>query len=71
MKELKQILTNGFFILVIYLVIITAVIAVNEMKNVSADTPTTSANELVIPADSSIIGRDITQQRFAPLEANQ
>ena len=70
MKELKQILTNGFFILVIYLVIITGVIAVNEMNNVSADTPVTS-NELIVPADSSIIGRDITQQRFAPLEANQ
>ena len=71
MKELKQILTNGFFILVIYLVIITAVIAVNEMNNVSADTPASSNNELVVPADSSAVGRDITQQRFAPLEANQ
>lgn len=71
MIDLKRILTNGFFILVLYLVIVTSVIAVNEMDNVAAGAPVLSPPEIAAPVDNSVPNRDITHQRFAPLAPDQ
>ena len=68
---LKRILTNGFFILVLYLVIITGVVVFNEMGNVAADAPANSSNQIAAPVENPIPDRDITQQRFAPLTPDQ
>jgi hypothetical protein len=84
MKQFKRVLTNGFFILALYLIIIVAILVVVEMNPVSADlaprtvyatledapqpvyAPLQDAQQ---PAVNDISAeRDITQQRFAPLE---
>jgi hypothetical protein len=84
MKQFKRILTNGFFILALYLTIIVGILVVVEMNPVSADVvlqpvyatledaqqpvyaPLEDAQQPVVNDISA--GRDITQQRFAPLE---
>ena len=86
MKQFKRVLTNGFFILALYLTIIVGILVVVEMNPVSADmapqpvyatledapqpvyAPLQDAQQPTI--NEAAIGRDITQQRFAPLPEN-
>lgn len=72
MKQLKLILTNGFFILILYLVIILGVLVVVEMEPAVAEV-TQPGEEVVVeqyeqplPLTDAVPQRDITQQRFAP-----
>jgi hypothetical protein len=73
MKQLKLVLTNGFFILILYLIIVMSVLIVAEMQPVAADQVVQPVTAPVVqPVQEStpagLPERDITQQRFAPLE---
>lgn len=69
--DMKRILTNGFLIAVLYLVIVTTIIAVNEMGSVAADAPAPATEQITPPVESALPDRNITQQRLAPLASDQ
>lgn len=69
--NVKRIFINGFFIIVIYVAVVTTIIVVNEMNQVAADTRIISTEEIAAPAENTIPDRDITQQEFAPNTTNQ
>ncbi|MCB0209533.1 MAG: hypothetical protein KDJ52_09395 [Anaerolineae bacterium] len=71
MITIKRIFINGFFIITIYLVVITSIIAINEMNQVAADAPNVSTTEMAAPAENTLSNRDITQQQFAPTTTNE
>jgi hypothetical protein len=84
MKQLKRVLTNGFFILALYLAIILGILVVVEMNPVSADVRPQPVYATLEDAQQPVyapledaqqpevndisVQRDITKQRFAPLE---
>jgi hypothetical protein len=84
MKQFKRVLTNGFFVLALYLIIIVGILVIVEMNPVSADLAPQPVYATLEDAPQSVYapledaqqpaandistGRDITQQRFAPLE---
>jgi hypothetical protein len=72
MRQLRVVLTNGLFIFILYLIIVLSILIMAEMQPVAADETVAPVNypiQETRPAD--LPERDITQQRFAPLEATQ
>ena len=77
MRQLSKLLTNDLFILVLYLVVILLIVTVNEMGSAQADVnnvnqPTVITNDVeYLRLTDAPSDRDITKQRFAPLETVQ
>ena len=77
MRQLSKLFTNDLFILVLYLVVILVIVTINEMGSARADVNNVN-QPTVITTDVEYLrlsdappDRDITKQRFAPLEAAQ
>ena len=73
MKRLITIVKSGFFVLALYFVVILAILIITEMPPVQADL---SSQPIVTKSDDiqylrltdAPPQRDISEQRFAPLE---
>ena len=73
MKQLIAIFRSGFFVLILYLAVILTILVISEMQPVQADISsqpivTTTDDVQVLRLTDAPLQRDITQQRFAPLE---
>lgn len=79
MKHLMRVFTSGLLILVLYLVIILTILAISEMGPAQADVDNLSQPVVTTAGDDieylrltdAPPARDITKQRFAPLETSQ
>ena len=79
MKQLIRVLKSGLLILVLYLVIILTILTINEMEPAQADIDNLSQPVVTTTGDDieylrltdARPERDITKQRFAPLETSQ
>jgi hypothetical protein len=71
MRRLKLILSNSFFVLVLYLAIILTILVAVEMEPAAAEVvrpveATVEQMEQPARLTDAVPERDITQQRFAP-----
>jgi hypothetical protein len=73
MTNIRAMLTSALITLTVSLVILTAILVITDMQAVQADTAnqpiiTNAANTYYLPLTDTPPQRDITTQRFAPLE---
>ena len=78
MKQLKRLFTSGLFVLILYLAIILAMLVTIEMQPVRADvssqpivTTTAHDDQQYLRLTDTPPQRDISKQRFAPLEVSR
>jgi hypothetical protein len=74
MKQLRRFFTSGLAVLVLYLVIILAILVVVETQPVQATRapmPLTATMTRYADLTDAAPQRDITKQRFAPLEESK